>query len=165
MDAFGGACDIFAAMTEHTNLHARDFYGWTLAQADALRRRSANEIDWDHLAEELEAMGRSERRELFSRYVVLLTHLLKWGAQPSLRSRSWRLSVENAREAIVKLLAESPGLKSFEPSEFADAWRYARKAAAAETGLSLQSFPEVPCFTPEQAKHEDFWLGDDGTDR
>lgn len=138
-------------------LYDTDYYGWTQAQALALKRRSANEIDWDRLAEELEAMGRSERRELFSRHVVLLTHLLKWRAQPGRRSRSWRLSIENARAAIAKLLRESPSLVGNEAGEFAEAWAHARRAAASETGLELKAFAEAPEFSPEQAKAEDFW--------
>ncbi len=41
-----------------------DFYTWAISQADAARRRSANEVDWDNVAEELESLARSEFREL-----------------------------------------------------------------------------------------------------
>ena len=71
-----------------------DYYTWTREQADALKRRSANELDWDKLAEELYCLGVSEEKELGSRYVVLLAHLLKWIHQPDRRSRSWRNTLQ-----------------------------------------------------------------------
>ena len=95
-----------------SDLYDEDFYTWTLRQADAARRRSANELDWDRVAEELEALSRSEARELFSRYVVLLQHLLKWIAQPDARSRSWQNTIANQRDAIARHLTQNPGLKS-----------------------------------------------------
>ena len=55
-----------------------DLYQWTIEQADALRRRAVNELDYDNLAEEIEGVGRSERREIRSRLEILLIHLLKW---------------------------------------------------------------------------------------
>ncbi|HEY3623009.1 MAG TPA: DUF29 family protein [Roseiarcus sp.] len=63
-----------------------DLYQWTIEQADALRRRAGNELDYDNLAEEIESVGRSERREIRSRLENLLIHLLKWHYQPEKQS-------------------------------------------------------------------------------
>ncbi len=62
-------------------------------QAALLRRRAANEIDWDNIAEEIEAVGRSQKPEVRSRLARLCQHLLKWAYQPELRSRSWRTTI------------------------------------------------------------------------
>jgi hypothetical protein len=67
----------------------KDFYAWLMKNADLLRQHKFNEVDIEHVAEELESMGKSEKRELTSRLTVLLAHLLKWKFQPALRSRSW----------------------------------------------------------------------------
>ncbi len=139
------------------DLHSRDFYTWSQSQAEIARRRSANELDWDHVAEELDALGRSEARELGSRYQVLLTHLLKWLIQPELRSRSWRNTIANQRDAIVRHLEQNPGLKAKEAEEFDAAYRAARRDASSETDLDLERFPDTPPFTLEQAKAEDYW--------
>ncbi len=72
-----------------SSTYEHDTYSWALAQAEALRRRSGNELDWDNLAEEIESLGKSQASELRSRYIVLLMHLLKWAFQPERRSRSF----------------------------------------------------------------------------
>jgi hypothetical protein len=134
-----------------------DFYTWTRQQADALRRRSGNELDWENLAEELDTLGRTEARELFSRYVVLLTHLLKWQYQPERRGRSWSNTIIAQRRDLAKHLRQNPGLKAVETEEYVDAYARARLDASTETDLDLDTFPETPPFTIEQAK-DDAWM-------
>ena len=74
-------------------LYGSDYYGWTQDQADALRRRSDHEIDWDNLLLEIAGLGRAEESELTNRLVVLVGHLLKWRMQPTKRTRSWVLTI------------------------------------------------------------------------
>ncbi len=136
-----------------------DFYTWAMTQADAARRRSANEVDWDNVAEELEILGRGEARELKSRYVVLLTHLLKWVYQAERRGRSWANTIANQRDEIADHLAHNPGLAPREAEEFSKAYHLARRDASSETELDLDTFPETPPFTLEQAK-DGAWLPD-----
>jgi hypothetical protein len=112
-----------------------DLYEWTITQADALRRQAANEIDWVGLADEVEDMGRSERRELGSRLEVLLVHLLKWRCQPELRCGSWRGSAREQRHQIGKILDDSPSLRRWTEEHLAEAYAYARMKALDETGL------------------------------
>jgi hypothetical protein len=89
----------------------KDFMAWLLDQAAALRLRHHQAIDCDDLAEELEAMARSEEHGLESFLEVLLVHLLKWAYQPERRSGSWEASIENARDRIAARLQRSPSLK------------------------------------------------------
>lgn len=140
-----------------SDLYDTDTYTWAQQQADALRRRSANEIDWDNVAEEIESVGKSEARELESRYTVLLTHLLKWLYQPAGRSRSWEATIRAQRAAIDKHLGTNPGLKPKRDELFGAAYRIARLTASGETDLPFDAFPETNPFTLSQAMDEAFW--------
>ena len=140
-----------------TDLYDRDAYTWAMQQADALRRRSANEIDWDNVAEEIESVGKSQSSELRSRYAVLLLHLLKWLFQPERRSRSWDTSIRVQRRAIEDHLGENPGLKSRRDELFGRAYFEARLTAAGETDLPVEMFPETNPFTLAEAMDENFW--------
>lgn len=117
-----------------------DFYGWTQQQAQILRNQQISNIDWNHLAEEIEDMGRSEKRELGSRLEILIMHLLKWQFQPNLRSRSWKLTIKEQRLRLEKLLKENPSLKFNIENVTENTYPLAVISAEKETGLS--SFPE-----------------------
>jgi len=95
-------------------------------------------------------MGRSDRRELKSRLVVLVMHLLKWQHQPGARSRSWSATIDEQRLQIDGLLAESPSLRPTIVSMLADAHAIAWARAVAETGLADEAFPKACPFTPDQ---------------
>jgi hypothetical protein len=125
-----------------TKLYEKDFFAWTQEQADALRRRSVNELDWENLLEEVESMGRQERNELRSQLIVLLVHLLKWEHQPDRRTRSWILSIEEQRREARPVVEENPSLKPQVEGVLDDAYRAARLRAARQTGLSIKRFPK-----------------------
>ena len=146
-----------------SRLYEEDFYSWTIEQAEALRAagkarlNTPRTIDWEAVAEEIESMGRSEASELESRYFRLLAHLLKWQRQPDQRSGSWRGTIVEQRTRLARLLRENPGLKPQRRARFDEAYADARKLAAAETGLPIDTFPETSPFTLEEATNEDFW--------
>ena len=94
------------------HLYQRDYYTWALQQARALRARSAEALDWENLAEEVEGLARAEAWELENRLEILLVHLLKWRYQPAKRSRSWRLMIREQRHRLAQLIDENPGLRS-----------------------------------------------------
>ncbi|MBD2629548.1 DUF29 domain-containing protein [Trichormus variabilis] len=121
--------------------HDHDFYAWTQEQAHLLRTGQFNQIDFDHIAEEIEDIGRFEKRELESRLEVLIMHLLKWQFQPNLRSRSWQLTINEQRLRLEKLLKENPSLSSFLADSLDKTYQLATISAERETGLS--SFPET----------------------
>lgn len=140
-----------------SDLYEADYWTWTQRQADALRRRSGSELDWDLLAQELDALGATEERELRSRYIVLIAHLLKWAHQPDRRSRSWANTIANQRDEIGTLFQRNPGLKNLDAEIFSRAYPNARRDASSETDLDLSLFPEAAPFTAEQARDET-WL-------
>lgn len=137
-------------------LYEKDFFGWTVQQADALRRRSVNEIDWDNLIEEVESLGRSERRELQSRLEVLYLHLLKWAYQPSLRSRSWSNTIDLQRARAREVIDENPGLAPRLVDISSAAYRAARAGATNETGLAPETLPLTSPFTMDDALSDSF---------
>lgn len=130
--------------------YERDFYAWTQDQAQKLRDRRHNEIDWENVAEEIESLGRSQRREIRSRLLVLLLHLLKWEFQPDQRKGGWQASIIEAREELASELDDSPSLRDYPNQAMARQYEIARIKAAAETGLPLASFPAASPYTLEQ---------------
>jgi hypothetical protein len=138
------------------NLYESDFFGWTQRQAELLKSGRFSELDTEHLIEEIEAMGRSERQQLTRRLEVLLVHLLKWRNQPEFRGRSWQLTIIEQRRRIAKLLASNPSLKSALDACFLDAYDDARFGAMKETGLPLDVFPVQPPFDLVKALDLDY---------
>jgi hypothetical protein len=142
-----------------SDTYERDFYAWTSEQAALLRAGRLSEADVENIAEEIESMGRSERRELVNRLAVLLTHLLKWQVQPALRGNSWRLTIVEQRARLAEHLRENPSLKSVLPDAFATAYRFALLRAQRETGLPEGAFPATCPWTSEEAVAEGFLPG------
>ena len=140
-----------------------DFYQWTLHQAAALAAGHVSELDLANLAEEIESLGRRDRRQLESRLEILVMHLLKWRYQPERRAtgRSWENTILVQRGRIAKLLRDSPSLRR-EVSEMIEAdYHRTRRLARNETGLPLETFPEICPWTDEQILDEEFWPGED----
>lgn len=150
--------DAQGALTQQEIYH-RDFYTWAMQNAQLLRQGRFSEVDVERIAEELESMGRSERRELISRLSVLLAHLLKWMFQPELRSNSWRYTIEEQRGGVMDLLEDSPSLLHELENRLTKAYVNAVLIAARETGIDKTRFPECCPFSLEQILSEDFWPG------
>jgi hypothetical protein len=134
-----------------------DFYQWTQAQAAALRSKDLGALDLEHLAEEIESVGASERRAIRSHLRVLLMHRLKWTYQPDKRGESWRSSMYTARVFIEETVQDSPSLRGFLPEALAWVYPRARKDAAVETGLPLATFPETCPWPLARVLDEDFF--------
>ena len=133
-----------------------DFYAWAMQQAQLLRAGEFSQLDIENIAEELESMGRSDKRAIESRLEVLLMHLLKWQVQVKFRSPGWSGTIREQRRRIAKLVRESPSLRPVVPQLISEAYFEARDKASQETGLPETSFPADCPFTPEQILAEDF---------
>jgi len=136
------------------NLYETDIALWSKQQADALRRRAANEIDYDNLAEEMDDLGSSRENEIESRLENLVLHLLKWKFQPAHRCGSWRSSIIEARFRIARVIKKNPSLKSYPAECLADIYPTARVRAIAETGRD--DLPTTCPWTIEQILAYDF---------
>jgi hypothetical protein len=138
-----------------------DFCAWLHDQASTLRHLRPSALDWENLAEELEAMARSEESALESHLTNLLIHLLKWRYQPNKRTGSWEATIENSRDHVTQLLQRSPSLKSKIDEAFRRAYRYARREAGGQMGLTKRGWerrlPDSCAWSLDTARDNDFW--------
>ncbi|MGZ8215984.1 DUF29 domain-containing protein [Methylomagnum sp.] len=137
--------------------YQQDYFGWTQEQAALIRAGQFSKLDLAHLADEIEDMGKSEKRALESRLEVLLMHLLKWQIQQDRRSKSWRLTIADQRRRLLKLLGENPSLKAVLAESIEDIYPSAVIAAVNETGLDIERFPGVCPYTQSQIFDADYW--------
>ena len=142
---------------QHLATYDSDFYLWSANQAALIREGKFDQLDIENVAEEIESLGRSDRKSMMSQLQRLLSHLLKWQFQPSRRSKSWRLSIYSAREEIGVLVEDSPSLNESLSSGLAKAYLAARKRAALETGLPSEDLPSECPYSLGQILNEDFW--------
>ena len=133
---------MFKPTLEALPLHEADETAWLEATAELVRARQFRDIDADALAEYLTDMARRDRREVYSRLVVLLAHLLKWKYQPGRRSMSWQTTIFGQRLELQQML-ESGTLRNQAIDAMARAYASACKQAVVETGLEITAFPET----------------------
>jgi hypothetical protein len=128
-----------------------DFYEWTQHQAAALAAGHVSELDLANLAEEIESLGKRDRRGLRNN--------LKWRHQPEMRQmgRSWESSIIEHRDRIELIADDSPSLRRQIPALLTEAYTRARRLAGSETGLPLETFPDTCPWTVEQILDETFW--------
>ena len=133
-----------------------DFYTWTQDQAQALRAKDLAALDLEHLAEEIDSLGRSDRDAIERQLVRLLLHLLKLTYDPATRPRrGWRVTVADAREQIAR--KATGGLQSHPATYLPVAYAYARRKAALVTDRPLTTFPEACPWAIEPVLDDDFW--------
>jgi len=139
--------------------YAEDFARWSAEQAMLIRAGRLHEVDLENVAEEIESLGRNQKREIRSQMKRLLMHLLKWHYQPSMRSHSWQSSISGARDEIGSIVDDSPSLRSFPSQTMAQAFEKARQGAASETKLEIGSFPMSCPYSIEQILDYAFYPG------
>ncbi len=138
-------------------LYDRDFYAWGLQQAALLRAGRLGEVDIENVAEEIESLSRSDKREVGSRLTVLVLHLLKWQYQPERRGQSWQATIREQRRAVRGLLKESPSLKSSLADVVDAAYTDGREEATDETGLPESTLPGTCPWSFDQLMDRAFW--------
>lgn len=144
-------------MNEHNHVsYEKDFYGWAKENAELLRQKKFEEIDVEHLAEEIESMGESEKHQLESRFEILMAHLLKWHYQPEARSNSWQGTIKEQRYRISRLIEKNPSLKTKQQVIFDEAYKGAVYIASSEMRVNELQLPEVCPFSLEQCLDESF---------
>lgn len=134
-----------------------DFSSWIDQTAQLLRERRWHEVDVPHLIEEVEDLGKSERRGISSQLTRLLLHLLKWHYQPQRRSDSWLDSITDARTQIELAIEDSPSLTSYSAEQLQESYQRARRQAAKQTGMEISMFPDESPYPLELVLAED-WL-------
>jgi len=137
----------------------KDVLLWSQEQARLLRAGRFAELDIEHLADEIEDVGKSEKRELANRMAVLLARLLKWSRQQENRTNSRRATISHQRKRITLALKETPSLKTvMRDRDWQEGvWLDAVAQASKETGLPEEELPESCPWTMELAVDADFW--------
>ncbi len=135
-------------------LYEADETAWLEAHAALITAGRFGELDYAHLAEYLTDMAKRDKREVFSRLVVLLTHLLKWEHQPDRRGPSWAVTILEQRREL-QFDMESGVLRNHAADRFADAYARARRQAAVETELPPATFPADCRLTLDEALADD----------
>ena len=144
-------------MSANLTTYDNDLYSWSLEQAALLRAQKFDQIDLEHIIEEIEDVSKSEKRALESFLETLLMHLLKWQYQPSRRGRSWELTIMEQRRRLIDHLQDNPGLKGKLDESIKKAYYYARNGAEKETGLPGDVFPEICPWTFTTFTDSEFW--------
>jgi len=138
--------------------YEQDVIAWANEQARLIRAGRFDLLDLEHIAEEIEDVGKSEQRELESRMAVLLAHLLKWQFQPERRGSSWQITIRGQRNMVCKRISKTPSLKyTLQDGDWwSEAWFDGVTQASKETGLEFDTFPEDCPWTPEQILDQAF---------
>jgi hypothetical protein len=146
-------------MRTNAELYGADFYAWCLTTAALIRQGKWHDIDPASVAEEVESLGRSQKRELESRLEVLMMHLLKWRYQPERRedSHSWYDTILEQRSQLVRLLRDNPSLRPEVSTLIAEGYAHARRRAIGETRLLAAVFPPACPWTADQVCDAEFW--------
>ena len=137
--------------------YEQDFYAWLRKSAELLRQRKFSELDVENIAEELEGMAKSEKRQFINRFAVLLAHLIKWHYQPDKRSKSWERTIKEQRKRILLLLEDSPSLHYEIEKLLSDAYEIAILVAANDTGIDESAFPESCEYSLEEILDNTFY--------
>jgi hypothetical protein len=139
------------------SLYDRDFSQWLETTAEQLRIKDYANLDWENLLDEIEAMGKRERRSLKRNLVIVLLHLLKWHYQADQRTHSWKGSIIEHRQRLRDELADSPSLQPYLSEILDAAYEDACDRAAAETGLDSSIFPHGCEYSIAAILDRDFW--------
>jgi len=132
--------------------YENDVIAWANEQAQLLRSGQLTSLDIEHIAEEIEDVGKSEQRELANRMAVLLAHLIKWEYQPMLHCASWESTIHAQRNSIDRRIHKTPSLKASLADDdwWADAWGDAVVEVSKETGMNYRSFPDTCPWSAEK---------------
>jgi hypothetical protein len=128
-------------------LYDKDFAEWTRHNAELLRSGRLSEADLEHIAEEIEDMGKREQRSLHNRLARLIEHLLRWQHQPERRGESWRRTIVVQRVGIQRLLAANPSFRPSLPGVVAEAYADAARVVSAVTKRPRLDLPTECPYT------------------
>jgi hypothetical protein len=145
-------------MPRQSTLYDSDFYAWTVEQAALLRAGKFDQADIANIAEEIESLGRDEKRRMRDRLTLLLARLLQWQVQRGWRCKAWQLKISEHRLRLVQEhLADNPSLGSILPKMVTSAWPIVVLRAARKLGFDKNTFPPV-CPWPATSIIDDrFW--------
>lgn len=145
-------------ISPHPNsvLYEQDYYLWIKNTTQLLQQDRLSELDVANLIEEIEDMGKSEKRAIESNLDIVLMHLLKYKYQALKRSNSWLSTIFEHRKRLQRIFKDSPSLRSYVQEIFNECYQNARKMASLETSLPIDTFPIESPFDLEQTLDPDY---------
>ena len=151
-------------LADARGLYDRDFFAWTQRQAELLRRAAADEttsdLDFENLAEEIDSLGKRDRRALISQLAPVSEHLLKLQHARAEESHAgWENSVDVHRSKARRILADSPGLKADLPTILSESYQDGRRLAARSLRgeVNPDQFPKTCPYSLDQMLDPDSW--------
>ncbi|WP_445635423.1 DUF29 domain-containing protein [Nostoc sp. DSM 114161] len=141
-------------------LYDQDYYLWLRTTINQLRAGQFSAVDLDNLLEELETMGRSEKRGIKSLLIRLFEHLLKltyWDRERERNEGHWKGEIRTFRREIKERLKESPSLKPYILEIFDECYQDARTEASDRSQLAIDIFPAIPIGSLEQILDENWF--------
>ena len=148
--------DTLSRKTTHYQAYDQDFYLWLEQAVNLLKEGNLAELDIENLIEEIETMGRSEKRAVTSNLEIILIHLLKYKYQPQKRSNSWQYTLIEHRLRLLEEFEDSPSLKKYFVEKINKCYQRAKELASVETGLDIATFPTESPFTSEQVLDKNY---------
>ena len=142
-------------------LYDTDFNLWIEKTIDQLKSGNLQDLDRENLIDEIESMGSRDKREIKSRLIVLLMHLLKYKYQPQKKTRSWISTINTQRNEIELVLQDSPSLRPYLQENISECYQRAIRSAVNETHLPKTTFPSACPFSPEQVLDSDYFPASD----
>ena len=140
------------------SLYERDFLRWTTDTVTKLKAKNFEQLDLQNLIEEIEDLGRSQKKELKSRLLVLLEHLLKrlYVNSPD-NHRGWEITINEQRRQLELEIEDSPSLKTIWYESFHAAWRIALKGVRKD--YPQVTFPDIWSYSQDidSMLDCDFW--------
>jgi hypothetical protein len=141
------------------SLYETDFHEWTVRTAEQIRSGRIPPEELEHIAEEVEALGSRDRRELRNRLKILLQHLIKCALREGRPTASWENTITDQRDAIAALLEQSPSLRPTVEDASRAAYPTARRLAATEMKIARAALPEELPFPVEKILDPEFYPG------
>lgn len=132
-------------------LYQEDYYLWLQITLESIQHKKIEQIDWEHLVEEIVALGNEQKRKFDSFLKQLLIHLLLykyWISEKDYCAKGWLLEIDNFRDEL-EFLLQSKTLFNYFLKRIDYIYSKARKAAIKKTELSADIFPKNCPFTPE----------------
>jgi hypothetical protein len=146
-------------LSQNNTLYEQDYYLWLLQTSKLLQEGKLNQVDINNLIEEIDSMGRSEKKAVKNRLIVLIEHLLKlnyWQTEKEYNARGWQRTVVEQRLQIDLSLEDSPSLRNLLDEIFLDCYNRARKDILKTYNLSSDLFPMEPPFSLEEVLDSDY---------
>ncbi|MBD2568323.1 DUF29 domain-containing protein [Anabaena lutea] len=141
-------------------LYDQDYYLWLRTTINQLRTGQFSSVDLENLLEELETMGRSQKRAIKSLLIKLLVHLLKlkyWDSERERNQGHWKGEIRTFRTQIKDELKDSPSLKPYILEIFDECYQDARLEASDRSQLAIDIFPLIPIGSLEQVLDENWF--------